>query len=85
MLKLHAKKRKNKITISEKEFLKLLKNYESQQFEPIEIVYEDEDLQTLTKEELKIRAAALKDLKNGHTIKFRDVKDKWLQGKNANL
>lgn len=85
MLTVHAKKRKNKITIPEKEFFELLKNYQNKQFEPIEIVFDDDILEELTDSDIAVRAKALEELQRGDTVKFRDVKDKWLQGKNAGI
>ncbi len=85
MLTVHAKKRKNKITIPEKEFFELLKNYQNKQYEPVEIVFDDDGLEELPDSEIAIRKKALEEFQRGDTIKFRDVKEKWLQGKNAGI
>jgi len=82
MLTLHAKKIKKNVVIPDSEFSKLIENY--RKFEPIEVI-EDDAPDYLTEEELREHDEAMEELERGETINFNDVKDRWLEGKSANV
>ena len=82
MIVLHTKTIDNKVIIPKKEFQKFIENY--RRFEQIEVI-EDDDPDYLTEEELREHDEAMKELERGETINFNDLKNRWLEGKPANV
>ncbi len=77
MLTIHAKERENSVVLLKKEFDMLLEHL--RKIHKIRIIT-DYDADCLTEQELEELRISEAEFKEGGTISFDDVKEKWLKG-----
>lgn len=82
MLTIHSIETKNNVIIPKKEFKKILETLKK--MEDVEVLVND-DPDYLNEDEIAELEAAEEDLKNGNTVDFADIKEKWLKGESLDI
>ena len=82
MMTIHSIETRNNVIIPKKEFREMLEKLKK--VEDVEVLVND-DPDYLNEDEIAELEAAEEAVKNGNTVNFADIKEKWLKGKSVDI